>query len=134
MAETGSGRDPRIPSPRLGPKGVRADPDRQPAARPWPGPAHLPGVALGPGRDTARNGMPAAAAGPGREAAVAAGLYGGSPDGGWYRQGLSRPALRPEVPEGETDSFDLPDPVKAIHALIREQHAAAQAAAEAEAG
>jgi hypothetical protein len=89
-------------------------------------PGELVGVTLGPGRETARNGLPDSAVGPGREAAVAAGLYAGGPDAdGWFPLGRSRPDLRPEIPAGEVDSWSLPDPAEIARALLRHPEAEA---------
>jgi hypothetical protein len=58
----------------------------------------LPAVRAGYGE---RAGLPDSAAGPGREEAVADGLY----EWGESARGTG---IRPDVPEGEPDSFDLP--------------------------
>lgn len=118
MADTdppGAWKAPRRgPAPVLGGGLLPAEPASQPYAAsrraPVPRPGELTCVPLGPGR----NGLPDSAAGPGREAAVAAGLYGGGAGPSGFVTGLSRPELRPEVPEGERDSFDLPGPVAAL--------------------
>jgi hypothetical protein len=87
---------------------MHGHPDRPPPRTPWLAPgAPFPGVYLGPGRDSARTGLPDSAAGPGRTEAVDAGLYGGQVEDGYMNQGRSRPELRPDVP-AEPDAFDLP--------------------------